>query len=165
MIGSNQFSTEREFQVMKLEQGGCYGADWGLSRICDCQGLKGKDQANTCAFSLLMPLSIFPVLCFLLAQRWHRCYCFVKCKEWLNRWISWLLSCAFMFCPYFVPVVTWRQPEEGIDPRLRAAGCQLCSASAHLFGGIFVLPGEGDKHTIIPLKETSGKNHHRALTD
>lgn len=70
-----------------------------------------------------------------------------------------------MYCPYFVSVVTQRQSEEAIDPRLRAAGCQLCSASAHLFGGIFVFPGEGNKHTIIPLRETIGKNHHRALND
>lgn len=70
-----------------------------------------------------------------------------------------------MFCPYFVLMVTQRQPEEGTDASLRAAGCQLSSASPHLFGGICGFPGEGNKRNIITLRETSGKSHHRALTE
>lgn len=145
--------------------------EWDLQVLRVQKERSGKHLCFSLHYGTEEPL----VLCFLLTHRWHRHYRFVKCKElfnWLgNSWIWCYYFCALIFCPYFFPVVTLpqRPHEKGLDPRSRAAACQLHSASPRLSGRVCMCSGEGsdvgelDRNSV--WKETSGNGYLRALAD
>lgn len=159
------------------------GVDCGPSGICECS--EGKIRQNTCVFSFVMVLISLSVLCFPLTHRWYKPYCFVKCKELLNRlgniWIpaesgdagfvplystlpSFLLS---LFC-------TRDSTRKDLTPgsELLTASftphphiCLEGSVCARVSAGRYSASVLEEQYRNSVWKETSGNGHGRALTD